>query len=133
LLAEADRLYHRSEAGVKVLPIAARPGIFAARYCYDAIGRKLARGGYDSVSCRAVTSRTHKLGLLGWSVIRAGMVTILPQNPVIYAKPLPEVAFLVNAAAQPDRTQSDWGENLLSVLSQLEARDRSGAGLARTV
>ena len=46
LLAEADRLYHRSEAGVKGLPIAARPGIFAARHCYDAIGRKLARGGY---------------------------------------------------------------------------------------
>lgn len=131
LLAEADRLYHRSEAGVKALPVAARPGIFAARHCYDAIGRKLARGGHDSVTCRAVTSRGHKLGLLGWSVIRAGVVTILPQNPVIYARPLPEVAFLVEAAAQPGRSQSGWGENLLSVLSQLEARDRGGAGLAR--
>lgn len=131
LLAEADRLYQRSEAGVKALPVNARPGIFAARHCYDAIGRKLARAGHDSVTCRAVTSRGHKLRLLGWSVIRAGVVTALPQNPVIYAKPLAEVAFLVEAAAHPARAQSGWGENLLSVLSQLEARDRAGSGLAR--
>lgn len=131
LLAEADRLYHRSEAGVKGLPIAARPGIFAARYCYDAIGRKLSRGGYDSVSARAFTTRGHKMRLLGWSVIRAGMVTAFPQSPVIYARPLAEVAFLVEAAAHPSTAKTGWSDNVLAVLSQLEAHDRSDGGLAR--
>jgi phytoene synthase len=132
LLAEADRLYHRSESGIKALPFGARPGIFAARHCYDAIGRQLARGGYDSVTQRAYTTRRQKLGLLGWSMIRAGVVTILPQSAVIYAKPLPEVAFLVEAAAHPDVAKTGWGENVISVLSQLEAKDRAQDGLAQT-
>lgn len=131
LLAEADRLYHRSEAGVKALPLAARPGIFAARHCYDAIGRKLARGGYDSVTCRFFTTRGQKMRLLAWSIMRAGAVSVLPQSPVIYARPLPEVAFLVEAAAHPVDTKMGWGDNLLAVLSQLEARDRDDDGLAR--
>lgn len=131
LLAEADRLYHRSEAGVKSLPIAARPGIFAARHCYDAIGRKLARNGHDSVTCRAFTTRGHKLRLLGWSFIRAGIVTAFPHSSVIYARPLPEVAFLVEAAAHPAEAAAGWSENLMAVLSQLEARDRGDGGLAR--
>lgn len=132
LLAEADRLYQRSEAGIKGLPLAARPGIFAARHCYDAIGRQLARNGHDSVTRRAFTTRGQKIGLLGWSMIRAGAVTILPQSAVIYAKPLDEVAFLVTAAAHPDSAKSGWGESVISVLSQLEARDRAQDGLART-
>ncbi|MBF9045571.1 squalene/phytoene synthase family protein [Rhodobacterales bacterium LSUCC0031] len=131
LLAEADRLYFRSEAGVKALPLAARPGIFAARHCYDAIGRKLARGGHDSVTCRAYTTRGQKIGLLGWSVLRAGVVTALPQSPVIYARPLAEVAFLVEAAAHPSVAKAGWSDNVLAVLSQLEARDRSEDALAR--
>ncbi len=130
LLAEADRLYQRSEAGIKALPLAVRPGIFAARHCYDAIGRQLARKDHDSVTCRAYTTRAQKLALLGWSMIRAGVVTTFPQSAVIYAKPLPEVAFLVDAAAHPDQAKSGWGDNLLSVLSQLEARDRANTGLA---
>ncbi|NKX45042.1 15-cis-phytoene synthase [Roseicyclus persicicus] len=132
LLAEADRLYLRSEAGIKALPLAARPGIFAARHCYDAIGRQLARNGHDSVTRRAFTTRGQKMRLLGWSVIRAGVVTAFPQSAVIYAKPLEEVAFLVEAAAHPDAAKTGWGENVLSVLTQLEARDRGDARLART-
>lgn len=132
LLAEADRLYQRSEAGIKALPLAARPGIFAARHCYDAIGRQLARNGHDSITRRATTTRRQKLGLLGWSIARAGAVTVLPQSAVLYAKPLAETAFLVTAAAHPDGAKSGWGENVISVLSQLEARDRAQDGLART-
>jgi phytoene synthase len=132
LLAEANRLYFRSEAGIKTLPLAARPGIFAARHCYDAIGRQLARNGHDSVTRRAFTTRRQKLGLLGWSILRAGAVTVFPQSAVIYAKPLPEVAFLVEAAAHPDAAKTSWGENVLSVLSQLEARDRTTPALARS-
>ncbi|MHA7887463.1 MULTISPECIES: 15-cis-phytoene synthase [Roseicyclus] len=132
LLAEANRLYFRSEAGIKGLPLAARPGIFAARHCYDAIGRQLARNGHDSVTCRAFTTRRQKLGLLGWSILRAGSVTVFPQSAVIYAKPLPEVAFLVEAAAHPDAAKTGWGDGVLSVLSQLEARDRTAPALARS-
>lgn len=132
LLAEANRLYFRSEAGIKGLPLAARPGIFAARHCYDAIGRQLARNGHDSITTRAFTTRRQKLGLLGWSILRAGSVTVFPQSAVIYAKPLPEVAFLVEAAAHPDAAKTGWGEGVLSVLSQLEARDRTTPALARS-
>jgi phytoene synthase len=84
------------------------------------------------VTRRAYTTRRQKLGLLGWSMIRAGVVTILPQSAVIYAKPLPEVAFLVEAAAHPDVAKTGWGENVISVLSQLEAKDRAQDGLAQT-
>lgn len=133
LLAEANRLYLRSEPGVKELPRAARPGIFAARHCYDAIGRKLARAGYDSITQRAHTSGAQKVGLLGLSVLRAASVTVMPQNPVIYAKPLEEVTFLVDAAARPDPAKRSWGDGLASVLTQLEARDRADRGVDQTV
>ena len=132
LLAEANRLYYRSESGIKALPLNARPGIFAARHCYDAIGRRLAKRGHDSVTTRAFTTRGQKIGLLGWSLLRAGTVTVFPQSAVIYARPLPEVAFLVEAAAHPDAAKSGWGENVLSVLSQLESRDRTRPALAQS-
>jgi phytoene synthase len=132
LLAEANRLYFRSEPGIARLPADARPGIFAARHCYDAIGRNLARSGYDSVTTRAYTTKWHKIGLLGLSVLRAGAVSVLPENPVIFAPPLPEVAFLVEAAAHPERSRTGWGDNVLSVLTQLENRERNKRGLAET-
>ncbi len=53
LLAEADRLYRRSEAGINVLPRQARTGIWAARLIYDGIGKQLRRQGFDSISMRA--------------------------------------------------------------------------------
>ena len=123
LLAEANRLYLRSEPGIARLPLAARPGIFAARHCYDAIGRKLARLDYDSISQRATTTGGHKMRLLGLSVLRAGVVSVLPISPVIFAKPLDETAYLVAAAAHPKADQNAWSDPLLNVLSQLKARD----------
>jgi len=125
LLREADRLYHRSEPGIRRLPPAARPGIFAARHCYDAIGRKLARSGHDSVTRRAVTTKACKIRLLGLSVLRAGVQAAMPESPVIYAQPLPEAAFLVDAAAIPSTPDRGWGDGILSILGQLEARDRA--------
>jgi len=127
LLAEANRLYLRSEPGIGRLPFAARPGIFAARHCYDAIGKNLARAGYDSISMRATTTSRHKMGLLGLSVIRAVGASILPESPVIFAKPLPETAFLVEAAAHPKPNAPDWSDPVISVLSQLRAQDHMTA------
>lgn len=125
LLAEANRLYFRSEAGVARLPVSARPGIFAARYCYDAIGRKLARRGFDSVTQRVSTTSGHKLRLLGVSILHAAATMAMPQSPVIYARPLPEVAFLVDAAAHPSHGATTRSDAVLDVLRQLEARNRA--------
>ena len=129
LLAEARRLYQRSEAGIAALPLSSRPGIFAARHCYDAIGRQVARNGFDSISQRAHTSKSQKIGLLSLSVARAAIVTVMPKSAVLHAKPLPETAFLVEAAARKTEPKFTWGENVISVLAQLEARDRNDEGL----
>ena len=50
LLAKANRLYRRSEAGVPALPFACRPGILAAGSIYAGIGGAVARNGHDAVS-----------------------------------------------------------------------------------
>jgi 15-cis-phytoene synthase len=123
LLSEAERLYVRSEAGVAALPFGCRPGIFAARLIYDGIGGAVRRQGWDSVGVRARTTKAQKIGWLGLAVARAGAVSVMPRGAVLHAPPVPEVAFLVQAAARvvPNRGRSDA---LLGVLAQLEARDR---------
>lgn len=124
LLTHARVLYARSEAGVSVLPLDCRPGIFAARYIYDGIGGQVAKAGFDSVTQRARTSGRQKLGWLGLSILRSGAAAVLPRAPALHANPAPEVEFLVAAAsrAAPLRGRSDA---LLGVLAQLEARDRA--------
>ncbi|MEM6824268.1 MAG: phytoene/squalene synthase family protein [Pseudomonadota bacterium] len=123
LLGEARRLYHRAEPGIHELPLAARPGIFAARFIYDGIGGAIRKNGYDTVSYRAHTYRTQKIGWLGVAVLRTGFGLILPGSAVLYAEPLEETRFLVEAAANtaPERGRA---EALIGVLAQLEARDR---------
>lgn len=123
LLAEADRLYFRAEAGIAALPADCRPGIFAARHIYAAIGRMVARNGYDSVSRRAHTGRGRKIALLGLSGARAGASLVLPRPATLHARPEAEVAFLVEAAARPEAAPGR-GEALLALLAQLEAQDR---------
>ncbi len=123
LLAEADRLYKRSEAGVAVLPLGCRPGILAARMIYAGIGGAVRARNHDSITSRACTGRTQKLAWLGLATLKAGSTALLPRASVLHAPPVEEVAFLVHAAAQksPVRGRSDA---LLGVLAQLEARDR---------
>jgi 15-cis-phytoene synthase len=123
LLAKADHLYQRSEAGVTVLPHACRPGILAARLIYAGIGGAVAAAGHDSVAHRARTTRGQKLGWLALATLRAGATAIMPRPATLHAPPEPEVGFLVKAAAraQPHKARS---EALLAVLAQLEARDR---------
>ncbi|PTE12956.1 15-cis-phytoene synthase [Pseudogemmobacter blasticus] len=124
LLAQARRLYWRSESGIGALPVACRPGIWAARLIYDGIGGAVARNGFDSLTRRAHTSKLQKLAWLGEAGLRAALTSVMPQPAIIHAAPEPEVAFLVNAAARGGvvRGRSDA---LLSVLAQLEARDRN--------
>jgi len=123
LLARADQLYARAEAGVPALPLACRPGILAARWIYAGIGGAVARNGHDSITARARTGRAQKLGWLTLASLQAAGSTMMPRPATLHAPPEPEVAFLVQAAARclPQKGRS---EALLSVLAQLEARDR---------
>ena len=129
LLAEADRLYFRAEAGVPALPMGARPGIYAARHIYAGIGQAVKRNGYDSVSWRGRTSKRQKVGWLGLSMVRAAGSVALPKSAVLYARPLAETAFLVDAAARAGANETSWGEGragaLVAVFAQLEAHDRA--------
>jgi 15-cis-phytoene synthase len=126
LLLAADRHYNRAEAGVGALPLACRPGIYAARHIYAGIGTRVAAMGYDSITRRATTGKARKIGWLMLAVARTGVSAALPRSSVLHARVVPEVAFLVQAAAraQPAPARSDA---LLSVLAQLEARDRGMA------
>ncbi len=126
LLDEADRLYLRAEAGVPSLPLACRPGIYAARLIYDGIGGNLRRNRGDSVTARARTGRGKKLACLVAATARAAASTVKPGPAVLHAAAAPEVAFLVQAASR-GATRPARSDTLLSVLAQLEARDRGMA------
>ena len=64
LLAHAETLYERAEAGIALLPRSCRPGINAARVLYAEIGREVARAGCDSVTARARVSGSRKIAVL---------------------------------------------------------------------
>lgn len=127
LLAEARRLYIRSEAGIGALPVGARTGIFAARYIYDGIGGALRRNNHDSVNFRARTSKAQKIRLIGKSGLRAAATVALPRSPVIFAKPLPEVAFLVEATAHQSAIKATRIDGLMDVMAELRARELAKA------
>ncbi len=122
LVMDANRLYFRSEAGIGALPMAARPGIWAARLIYAGIGVELGRMGYDSISARARTNKMQKIGWLAQSAARSAVSIVAPKSAVLFAKPLPEVAFLVDATA--DSRPQSRSMALLDTLANLEASRR---------
>lgn len=128
LLAEATRLYHRSEAGISVLPRSCRPGIYAARYIYAGIGGRIRAAQFDSVTRRARTSTREKLGLVALSIAATAANCVMPRSAVLYAPPLPETAFLVDAVSAP-KPEPVWGGGavgtLFSVLVHMKERDRA--------
>lgn len=133
LLAEADRLYLRSEAGIAALPRDARMGIWAARLIYAGIGREVRRNGFDSVTRRAHTSTLQKLGWMAQSSARAAMGMAMPKSAVVYAPSLPETAYLVSAAGRADRVPGR-AQSIVDLLAEIRLRDarmqdRAGKGL----
>jgi phytoene synthase len=124
LVMDANRLYMRSEAGISALPLKARTGIFAARLIYGGIGREVQKAGYDTISTRAHTSKGQKLGWIAQAALRTGVSVMMPQSAVVYARPLPQVAFLVDAAARKTPTRPFWGDDVLAILSDLKAREQ---------
>ncbi len=99
VLAAAEALYARADAGIAGLPLACRPGIGAARRLYAEIGAEVGRNGCDSVSRRAVVPGRRKLRLLARSVARA-----VRPGPRVDARPtVAEARFLVDAVAAAPR------------------------------
>lgn len=94
LLAAADELYRRSEAGIPSLPLSCRPGMFAARYMYAEIGREVERQDLDSVSSRAKVSSSRKAALLGRSLVSSAVTYAAPAG-----EPVPAAAFLIDAVS----------------------------------
>ncbi|MCL3883093.1 phytoene/squalene synthase family protein [Marivita sp. GX14005] len=127
LLAEARRLYLRAQSGVPRLPPGARVGIYAARFIYAAIGGALRRQGFDPITARASTGRLRKAALLGKSAGYAAGSFVMPQPATLYAPPLAETAFLVDAVAERDGTAPFWGAgragSVLRALAELRSRD----------
>lgn len=123
LLAEAHRLYLRSEAGISVLPRDCRTGIHAARLIYDGIGRDIARAGHDSITRRAHTGKLAKMGWLAQAATRSALSNVTPQSAVLFAPPLQEVAFLVDAAARGRAGAGSKTAEMMDMVAALRARE----------
>lgn len=129
VLAEADRLYARADAGVGGLAPSFRPAIAAARLLYAEIGRELARRGCDSVSLRSVVPMTRKLALLARANARP------PASPAdLDAPAIEEARFLIGpvvASAPANDASSTHAPGLaggvrwaLELLAALDERPR---------
>lgn len=90
----AESIYQRAETGIAKLPVACRPGIYAARLLYAEIGHEVARNGYDSVTRRAVVPTARKVTLLSRAVASTPFPGRRCADPA-----LRENRFLVDAAA----------------------------------
>ncbi|MEM8563222.1 MAG: phytoene/squalene synthase family protein [Pseudomonadota bacterium] len=123
LLAQAETLYQRADAGIRSLPKRCRPCIYSARLLYSEIGNEVVRRNYDSVSQRAVVGRLQKLRVL--SHLRR--VNHLDDSQM-EMPPLPEVAFLINAVPacpttlvrSPKQPAVEWVLDLFADLEQRE-------------
>jgi phytoene synthase len=97
LLAAAEDLYARSESGLASLPVACRPGMFAARLLYAEIGHELTRRRFDSVNQRTVVSWRRKARILAHAFVAATARNLsFPASGV-----LPEALFLLQSLPAP--------------------------------
>ena len=135
LLAHAEELYQRAEAGIPALPASCRPGITAASRLYRAIGHQVARHGHDSLSRRAVVPAMRKVGLM--------MDALKGPSPSAHYSDypcLPETRFLVQAvhealpalhgfkpdeAAEPQSTSEGAAAFVIDLFMRLEQRDQA--------
>jgi 15-cis-phytoene synthase len=140
LLAAADDLYMRSEAGLSRLPPACRPGMFAARLLYAEIGHELRRRRYDSVNQRTVVPWQRKARILADAFMAATFGNSAPARDGA----MPEALFLLQAlpSAHCDtpmptldsgRERARWPRIedrvawLVNLFERLERRERSSA------
>ena len=123
LLGRADVLYRRAQQGIRVLPKRVRYSMRAAALLYQAIGHRLRRHGYDSVTVRTVVPRSQQLLL----VARAGLY--VPRRPVDLGAPvLPACAALhESATSEPMREASSRLEETIDLFIRLEQRKRQAS------
>ena len=58
------------------------------------------------------------------SLARSVGTTLMPRSALIHAEPLPETAFLVNAAAARAPIAADWSDGILATMAGLKSRDQ---------
>ncbi|MEQ8514225.1 MAG: squalene/phytoene synthase family protein, partial [Chromatocurvus sp.] len=131
VLTVADKLYRRADAGLTRLPLRCRPGMYAARLLYSAIGEEVRRQDYDSVNQRAVVAAPRKL----WHLTRLPTLPLLDADAVS-APVLRENRFLVEAVnSHPGPRVSSLVEHegkvawMLALFQDLDRRDRQSATL----
>jgi phytoene synthase len=129
LLAAADTFYHRAVAGVGELPRSCRPGIHAARLIYAEIGCEVARGGFDSVSRRAVVSSQRKLRLLA-DAFAASLAPHPKITDIVEPAAGPAIAAVAASALPRDAVQAsrksviDRAVWVIDLFERLERRDQ---------
>ena len=124
LLGKAETLYHRSEAGIAYLPPKVRPAMFAARHIYSAIGIEIKKNNYDNINYRARTNKFTKTKLLAFSALQSLASVVLPAPATVYAEPLPQTKFLVEAAKFQEIFEVNWSSRFVSVIEQLKTHDQ---------
>jgi phytoene synthase len=136
LLAQAEVFYRRADRGLQRLPLACRPGLFAARHLYAEIGHEVARRGWDSVSARAQVSTVRKLSCMA-GALRAA----LPAGRSSRSLAAPEATALIDAIAAWPLTRAGemappwWNlqarvERTLLLFERLERLDRENGRAA---
>ncbi len=119
MLANADMLYARSEAGIAALPADCRSSIRAAGRIYAEIGRMVRSPGFNPVTTRAIVPKTRKLVLLANAMMPRPARAKNLQSP-----PLDATAYLVRAV--PDDLGGDSLDQrigwLIGVLARVEGR-----------
>jgi phytoene synthase len=132
LLEAAESLYTRSELGLANLPLACRPGMYAARLIYAEIGHEVARRRLDSVNHRAVVEWPQKARLLN----RAMFAAALRSAPAPCADVLAEADYLLKLLPElvPSRRRARPGISdrvsdrvvwVVDLFERLERRERS--------
>ncbi|MEL7153751.1 MAG: phytoene synthase, partial [Pseudomonadota bacterium] len=79
------------------------------------------------------TGLVEKKALIDLSLGNTALVCLMPRSSELYAKPLPETAFLVDAAArsQPQAWSDQTVGTLVNVFSRLKERDQAMTGRFR--
>lgn len=142
LLAEADVLYARSDAGLAGLPAACRPGMHAARLLYAEIGREVARRDFDSVSQRAVVNWQRKARILADAVVAAqrghtaeAADDMLPEGAFLL-RALPAARVAPEPPVESPRERTRWPRVedrvvwLVDLFERLERRDQGSPNAA---
>jgi phytoene synthase len=137
VLAAADVLYSRSDAGLAGLPAACRPGMYAARLLYSEIGREVARRNFDSVNQRAIVSWQRKARVLADAALAATSSSAAPALEIsqearfLFDQVLDRHADAPAMLAESPRERNRWPRVedrvvwLVDLFERLERRDRA--------